>query len=65
LLLVMLDEPKAIPGTYGYATSGWNAVPAGGQIVERIAPILGVEPKFTPEDIEKLAKQAKVQKKEG
>jgi cell division protein FtsI (penicillin-binding protein 3) len=65
LLLVMLDEPKATPETYGFATSGWNAVPAGGRIVERIAPMLGIEPKFTPEDLEKLAKQAKAQKEEG
>jgi cell division protein FtsI (penicillin-binding protein 3) len=65
LLLVMLDEPKATPQTYGFATSGWNAVPTGGQIVERIAPMLGIEPKFTPEDLEKLAKQVKSQKEAG
>ncbi|MBC8036337.1 MAG: penicillin-binding protein 2 [Rhizobiales bacterium] len=65
LLLVMLDEPKATPETYGFATSGWNAVPAGGRIVERIAPMLGVEPTFTPEDIEKLAKQSKSRKEAG
>ncbi|MGH6906730.1 MAG: peptidoglycan D,D-transpeptidase FtsI family protein [Aestuariivirga sp.] len=65
LLLVMLDEPKASPETYGFATSGWNAVPAGGKIVERIAPMLGIQPEFTPEDLEKLAKQAKGQKREG
>jgi cell division protein FtsI (penicillin-binding protein 3) len=57
-LLVMLDEPKAIPGTYGFATSGWNAVPTAGKIVERIAPILGVFPKLTDEEREKLAKLA-------
>ncbi len=65
LVLVMLDEPKATSKTYGFATSGWNAVPTGGHIVERIAPMFGIEPKLTPEDLEKLAKQAKAQKKEG
>ena len=30
LLLVMLDEPQAIPETHGYATSGWNAAPTAG-----------------------------------
>jgi cell division protein FtsI (penicillin-binding protein 3) len=65
LLLVMLDEPQALPETYGFATAGWNAVPAAGKIIERIAPLLGIEPVFTPEDHEKLAKQAKAQKKEG
>lgn len=63
LLLVMLDEPKATPETYGFATSGWNAVPAGGTIIERIAPMLGVAPMFTPEDLEKLAKLDKARKK--
>ena len=62
LLLVMIDEPKPTPETYGFATSGWNAVPAGGKIIERIAPMLGVEPQFTPEDLEKLAKLQKKQK---
>lgn len=64
-ILVMLDEPKAAPGTYGFATAGWNAVPTAGKIIERIAPMLGIEPSFTPEDLEKLAKEAKTQKKEG
>ena len=62
LLLVMLDEPKPTPETYGFATSGWNAVPTGGLIIERIAPMLGVEPVFTPEDLEKLAKLEKKKK---
>ena len=63
LLLVMIDEPKATPETYGFATSGWNAVPTGGAIIERIAPMLGVEPQFTPADLEKLAKLEKTRKK--
>ncbi|MFT3987105.1 peptidoglycan D,D-transpeptidase FtsI family protein [Aestuariivirga sp.] len=62
LLLIMLDEPKATPETYGFATSGWNAVPTGGKVLERIAPMLGVEPKFTADDLDKLAKQAKKNK---
>ena len=62
LLLVMLDEPKATPETYGFATSGWNAVPVAGIIIERIAPMLGVEPVFTPEDLEKLARLEKKKK---
>ena len=45
-LLVMLDEPKALPETHGYITSGWNAVPTGGKVIARIAPLLGVEPRF-------------------
>jgi cell division protein FtsI (penicillin-binding protein 3) len=43
----MLDEPQATPETFGFATSGWNAVPTAGKIIARIAPILGIDPLFT------------------
>ncbi|MGB6538001.1 MAG: penicillin-binding protein 2 [Xanthobacteraceae bacterium] len=46
LLLIMLDEPKATPQTHGFRTSGWNAVPVGAQVVARIAPLLGIEPRM-------------------
>lgn len=46
LLLIMLDEPKAIAETQGYATSGWNAVPAGAAVISRIAPLLDLGPRF-------------------
>ncbi|MBR0838034.1 penicillin-binding protein 2, partial [Bradyrhizobium manausense] len=45
-ILVMLDEPQALPETHGLITSGFNAVPTGGKVIERIAPLLGVEPRF-------------------
>ena len=45
-LLVMLDEPKALPETQGFITSGWNAVPTGGKVIARIGPLLGIEPRF-------------------
>jgi cell division protein FtsI (penicillin-binding protein 3) len=46
LLLIMLDDPKVIPETHGFKTSGWNAVPVGGAVVARIAPLLGIEPRL-------------------
>jgi len=46
MLLVVLDEPKALPETHGFSTSGWNAVPVGGHMVERVAPLLGVTPDY-------------------
>ncbi len=46
LLLIMLDEPQALPETHGFKTSGWNAVPTGGAVVARIAPLLGIEPRM-------------------
>jgi cell division protein FtsI (penicillin-binding protein 3) len=45
-LLVMLDEPQALKETYGFITSGWNAVPTGGAVIARIAPLLGIQPRF-------------------
>ena len=37
-------------------------LPVAGVIVERIAPMLGVAPVFSPEDLDKLAK---LEKKKG
>jgi cell division protein FtsI (penicillin-binding protein 3) len=45
-MLIMLDDPQAIPETHGFTTSGWNAVPVGGAVVARIAPLLGIEPRL-------------------
>ena len=46
LIMTMLDEPKGLPETHGYATSGWNAAPLAGRIIERIGPMLNIEPRF-------------------
>jgi cell division protein FtsI (penicillin-binding protein 3) len=46
VLLIMLDDPQAIPETHGFTTSGWNAVPVGGAVIARIAPLLGIEPRM-------------------
>jgi cell division protein FtsI (penicillin-binding protein 3) len=46
VLLVMLDDPQALPETHGFTTSGWNAVPVGGAVIARIAPLLGIEPRM-------------------
>ena len=54
LLLIMLDDPKALPETHGFRTSGWNAVPVGGAVVARIAPLLGVEPRLDLPDADHL-----------
>jgi cell division protein FtsI (penicillin-binding protein 3) len=56
VVLIMLDEPKPLPETHGYATSGWNAVPTAGKIIARIAPLLGVMPKFDETSSKKLKK---------
>jgi cell division protein FtsI (penicillin-binding protein 3) len=46
LVLVMLDEPQPLPETRGYATSGWNAAPTAAKVIERIAPMLGLKPRY-------------------
>ncbi len=45
-ILIMLDEPQPLKETHGFITSGWNAVPTAGNVITRIAPLLGVEPRF-------------------
>ena len=57
LVTIMLDEPTGTPETKGFATSGWNAAPTAGLVVERIAPMLGVAPRFDlpPSDRQILA----------
>ena len=45
-LMVIIDSPKPLKETYGFVTSGWNAVPTGANIIKRIAPQLGVRPNF-------------------
>jgi len=48
LVFITFDEPKAIEGTHGYATAGWNATPTTGKVIERIAPMLDVRRKMSP-----------------
>ncbi len=46
LVLTLLDEPKGLPETHGFRTSGWNAVPTGSAVFSRILPMLGELPSF-------------------
>ena len=46
LLLIMLDEPKPTKDTFGYATAGWNAAPTAANVIARVAPLLGLKPRF-------------------
>ncbi len=45
-LLVVMDEPKGSKETFGFVTSGWNAVPVGGRIITAVAPQLDVQADF-------------------
>lgn len=44
MVLVMVDRPQAVKGTYGFNAAGWNAAPMAGKIIGRIAPLLHVVP---------------------
>ncbi|MAV88575.1 MAG: penicillin-binding protein [Rhodospirillaceae bacterium] len=41
-ILLIVDEPKGIKRTHGYATGGWVAAPAVANIIKRMAPLLGL-----------------------
>lgn len=45
-LLVLLEEPQGVAETGGEASAAVTAAPSVGRLVDRIAPILGVEPRF-------------------
>jgi len=44
LVLTMIDEPHPNKQSHGYATAGWTVAPATSRIIQRIAPLLGVQP---------------------
>jgi len=48
VFLTIIDEPQAVEGTHGFMTSGWNAAPTTGNVIERVAPLLSVPPRFEP-----------------
>ena len=44
VVLIVLDSPKGAVGRG--RTAAWNAAPTAGRVIDRIAPSLGVEPRF-------------------
>jgi cell division protein FtsI (penicillin-binding protein 3) len=42
-VLVLVDEPKGSKESFGLRTAAWNAAPAAGHVIDRIAPFLGVK----------------------
>ncbi len=49
-ILVMVDEPKGDKSTFGFATGGWISAPVVGRVVQRMAPLLAMNPNFNPPD---------------
>jgi cell division protein FtsI (penicillin-binding protein 3) len=54
LVLIVLDEPNPEKPGLG-ATAGSNAAPTAGNVISRIAPMLGVMPRFDEVDLPLLA----------
>jgi cell division protein FtsI (penicillin-binding protein 3) len=47
VVFAMVDEPKGQEHTFGYATGGWVAAPVVKNVIERMGPMLGIEPRPT------------------
>jgi cell division protein FtsI (penicillin-binding protein 3) len=47
VVVVMLDDPKAVAASSFQRTAAWNAVPIVGRLIPRIGPLLGVMPDDT------------------
>jgi len=41
-VLIMMDEPKPLPETFGFTTGGEVSAPIAGKVIARIAPLLSV-----------------------
>jgi cell division protein FtsI (penicillin-binding protein 3) len=51
VVLAMFDEAQGSAETQGQATGGWVAAPVVGRMIARIAPVLGIAPIPTGEEI--------------
>lgn len=45
MVIVMIDEPKGQKDSFGYATAGWTAAPAVGNVISRITALRGELPR--------------------
>ncbi|HWI27332.1 MAG TPA: penicillin-binding protein 2 [Stellaceae bacterium] len=44
LVMISIDEPHGNKQSHGFATGGWTAAPAVARVVERMAPLMGIQP---------------------
>ncbi|MEM9434441.1 MAG: penicillin-binding protein 2 [Pseudomonadota bacterium] len=49
ILVVTLDEPEETSGEKPRRTAGWTAVPVAGEMIRRMAPLLGLRPEIDPD----------------
>jgi len=50
VVLAVFDEPKGTAETRHHATGGWIAAPVVGQVVQRMAPLMGLAPAAIEDD---------------
>ncbi|MEB3702906.1 Cell division protein FtsI/penicillin-binding protein 2 [Candidatus Bealeia paramacronuclearis] len=43
-LIIILEKPQAVEGTYGFNMAGWNAAPVTANVIRRMAAVLKVMP---------------------
>ncbi len=48
VLVVTLDEPVETSGAKPRRTAGWTSVPIAAEIIQRVAPLLGMRPEVEP-----------------
>ena len=48
VLIVTLDEPEIIALDKDRRTAGWTAAPVAGEMIARLAPLLGLRPQIEP-----------------
>ncbi len=51
VLIVTLDEPVDLTGPKPRRTAGWTAVPVAAEMIERLAPLLGLRPEVKSRDV--------------
>lgn len=59
VLVVALDEAVENSGEKPRRTAGWTAVPVAARMIERIAPLLGLHPRFDQGQVEQVIRVAR------
>ncbi|HEX7969593.1 MAG TPA: penicillin-binding protein 2 [Stellaceae bacterium] len=44
LVMISIDEPHGTKKSFGFATGGWAAAPGVSRVVQRMAPLMGIQP---------------------
>lgn len=44
LVMISIDEPHGNKASFGFATGGWAAAPGVSRVVQRMAPLMGIQP---------------------